>query len=108
MRIVVQTVTGVGVSNPIPMDQYLNPFNVGFGCYVTGTATYSVQHSFDNPFSVGYNPATAVWFNHPDVDAQTANADGNYAFPVLAIRLNVTAGTGSVQLNMIQAGVVGG
>jgi hypothetical protein len=89
------------------MDQYLTPFNVGMGAVVvSGTPTYTVQHSFDNPLAVGYNPANATWFNHPSLAAQTANLDGNYAFPVAAIRLNVT-GTGVVNLTIAQAGVTG-
>ena len=104
-------VTNVGVSQPIPMDQYLVPFNVGLGAIITsGTPTYSVQHTFDNVYASTYNPASGTWFNQPDMTAQTTNQDGNYAFPVSAIRLNVTAvgaPTDSVTLNVLQAGVMG-
>jgi hypothetical protein len=105
------TVTNVGVSQPIPMDQYLTPFNVGMGAVITsGAPTYSVQHTFDNVYASNYNPATGTWFTHPDLAAQTTNADGNYAFPVSAIRLNVTAVTNptdTVNLQVLQAGVMG-
>jgi hypothetical protein len=108
MRPTKVTVTNVGVSNPIPMDQYLTPFNVGLGAViVSGTPTYSVQHTFDNVFDPSYNPSTGTWFNQPDMTAQTTSVDGNYAFPVSAIRLNVTAGTGVVALTVLQAGVMG-
>ncbi len=33
------------------------------------------------------------------------NRDGNYAFPIRAIRIRVTAGTGTVRLAVIQAGI---
>lgn len=99
MRPITETVTGVGTSPVIPMDFRAQVFNVGFGCEVTGTATYSVQHTFDDI----YNPAiTPVWFNHAFVNGATTNQDGNYAFPVRALRLNVTAGTGSVTINILQ------
>jgi len=102
------TVTGVGVSNPIPMDQYLTPFNVGLGATInSGTATYTVQHTFDDVYASNYNPSTGTWFNQPDITAVTTNQDGNYAFPVSAIRLNVSASTGSVTLHVLQAGVTG-
>ena len=102
------TVTNVGVSQPIPMDQYLTPFNVGLGAIiVSGTPTYSVQHTFDDVFDPNYNPSTGTWFNQPDITGQTTSVDGNYAFPVSAIRLNVTAGTGVVTLDVLQAGVMG-
>ena len=107
MRAVTISQTNTGVTNPVPMDQYLTPFNVGFGVVVTsGSPTYTVQHSFDNPLAEGYSASTATWFNHPDVASETANADGNYAFPVAAIRLSVT-GTGVATMTIAQAGVMG-
>lgn len=99
MRRVTESVTGVAVSPTIPMDFRAQVFNVGFGCEVTGTVTYSVQHTFDDI----YNPAiTPVWFNHAFVNGVTASMDGNYAFPISAMRLNVTAGTGTVVINILQ------
>lgn len=89
------------------MDQYQSPFNVGLGVAVTGTVTYSVQHSFDDVYASNYNPATATWFTHPDVSGETTNADANYAFPVAAIRLAVTAGTGTATLTVLEAGLTG-
>ena len=78
------------------------PFNVGFGVVITsGSPTYTVQHTFDTPWTTD-NP---TWFDHPTVAAETANADGNYAFPVAAIKVAITSGTGAVQLTVIQAGI---
>jgi hypothetical protein len=82
-------------------NRHSNPFNIGFGAIVTGTVTYSVQHTFDDPLVV----ANPNWFNHNLVNGLSASADGNYAFPVAAIRLLVSAGTGSVQATIIQAGI---
>jgi hypothetical protein len=94
--------TGTGASRPYQADYWPVPFNLGFGCVITsGAATYSVQHTFDDI----QNPAiTPTWFNHATVVGVSANADGNYAFPVTAIRLYVTEGTGSVSLTIVQAG----
>jgi hypothetical protein len=91
------TQTGVGNTAAYTLDVFVDPFNIGFGVVVTGTVTYTVQHSFD-----GVN-----WFNHPNVVGQTANADGNYAFPIHYIRLDVSAGTGTAAMTLIQAGVNG-
>lgn len=99
MRPVTVTVSGVAVSSPIPMDFRAQVFNVGFGCEVTGTVTYSVQHTFDDIYNTALTP---VWFNHAFVNAATTSQDGNYAFPIRAMRLNITAGTGSVTMNVIQ------
>ena len=101
MRQQVVSQTGVGSSTIIPMNLDSTPFNVGFGVVATGTVTYTVQHTFDNPWTTT-NP---VWFNHPTVADETTNQDGNYAFPVAAVKVAVTAGTGTAQLTLIQAGI---
>jgi len=87
----------------IPVDDNKNPFNIGFGVTLgSAVLTYKVQHTFDN---VQDSTVTAVAFDHPDVTGKTVNTDGNYAFPVRAIRLNVTAYTsGAAVLTLIQAG----
>ena len=98
----VQTVsqTGVGSSDALVMNTNISPFNVGFGVVASGTVTYSVQHTFDDP-AVGFT----TWFSHPSVAAETANAYGNYAFPVTGIKVLVTAGSGTATMNLIQAGI---
>lgn len=101
------SVSGVGVSNPIPLNNYGDPFNVGFGVKLSvgATLTYTVEHTFDDVFASGFDPTSAVWYSNATVVAQTTNKDGNYAFPVTAIRLNVTAWTaGTATLTSIQAG----
>lgn len=101
MRQQVVSKTGVGSSDSIPMNLDSTPFNVGFAVVVTGTVTYTVQHTFDNPWTT----TSPTWFDHPTVAGESANADGNYAFPVAAIKVAVTAGTGTAQLTVIQAGI---
>jgi hypothetical protein len=102
MRQQVVSQTDVGSSDIIPMNLDSTPFNVGFGAVITdGTPTYTVQHTFDNPWTT----ATPVWFDHPTVASETNDADGNYAFPVAAIKVAITSGTGTVQLTVIQAGI---
>lgn len=108
MRRQLASVTGTGVSAPIALDHYISPFNVGFGAVVSATATFNVQHTFDDVFSPTYVPASGTWFNHPNFTSANATGDGNYAFPVTAVRLNVAANTGTVSLTLIQAGQVGG
>lgn len=101
MRQQTATKTGTGSSNVLPMDLYISPFNVGFGVVATGTVTYTVQHTFDDPQTV----ASPVWFSHPTIAAKSDNQDGNYAFPVAAIKVLVTAGAGTATMTLIQAGV---
>jgi archaellum component FlaF (FlaF/FlaG flagellin family) len=101
------TVGSVASSAVIPLNTYGDPFNVGIGCDVSagGSLTYTVQHTFDNVQSPTFNPATATWFSNSTIVAQTTDKDGNYAYPVTAVRLTVTAWTsGTVTMTVIQAG----
>lgn len=100
MKLQTVSKTGVGSSTAIVMNTNVSPFNVGFGVIATGTVTYTIQHTFDDP-AVGFS----VWYPHPTIAAKTDNQDGNYAFPVTGIKVLVTAGTGSATLNLVQAGI---
>jgi len=96
------TVSSATTSAWIPVDHRKTPFNIGFGVVVTNTCTYKIQHTFDDVQDSAVSPTA---FDHPDVTGETTNQDGNYAFPVRAIRLNVTAWTsGTATLTVIQAG----
>lgn len=102
MRPQVITKSGsTGTTAWIPMDYKQNPFNVGFAVTLgAGVLTYSVEHTFDDVLDPTVTP---VAFAHSTVAAQTTNKDGNYAFPVRAIRLNVTAWTsGGATLTILQ------
>lgn len=103
---VTQAATGTLVSTaPISLDHYRSPFNVGLGVVVvSGTPTYTVQHTFDDVLT---STTTPTYFDHPVLVSRTTSADGNYAFPVTAIRLSVVSGTGTVRLTVIQAGMPG-
>jgi hypothetical protein len=94
------TVSSVASSNAIPVDSTQNAFAVGMGLVITGTGTYKVQHTFDNVMD---STVTPTWFDHAVITGKTANTDGNYAFPVRAIRLTCTAWTsGSGVLTVLQ------
>ena len=94
MRSVTLSQYSTGSTAPYVADTYISPFNVGFGVVVTGTVNYTVEHSFDG----------VTWFPHPTIASKTSNQDGNYAFPVLQIRLTVNSGGGTAVLTLIQAG----
>ncbi len=103
MRPIVFTVTGVGSSNPYPVDTYISPSNMGLAVIVSGTITYKVQYTFDDVFASNYVAASGNWFDHPTLTGSTS-ANSNIAYPVTAIRLTNTAGTGTATLTIIQAG----
>lgn len=102
--------TTAGFTNVFFPDYYVRPFNIGLGCVVNSTTvTYSVQHTFDylpTILTSGFVSSNATWFNNSGITAATSNQDGNYAYPVTAIRLNVTGGssTGTVVMTCIQSG----
>lgn len=94
------TVSSQASSAAIPIDWRANNFAVGIGCVMTGTLTYKVQHTFDDIYDSAVTP---TWFDHASIVGKTTNADGNYAFPIRACRLTVTAYTsGSVTMTVIQ------
>lgn len=104
MRPITVSQTGVGPSVPIVLDYLVAPFQVSIGCKVTGTATFTVEHTYDDPFASGFSPLSATWFPNATLTAKTANAEGSYTLPVRAIRLSITSGTGTVAATIVQAG----
>jgi hypothetical protein len=95
------TVSSQTSSAAIPINWRANNFAVGIGCVVnSGTHTYKVQHTFDDIYTV----ANPTWFDHASLVSKTASADGNYAFPIRAVRLTITAWTsGSTTMTILQA-----
>lgn len=108
MRPIRVTVGSATTSNVLPMDQYISPFNLGLGVTLSAGAslTYTVQHTFDDIWSPNFDPSTASWFSHATMVNKNTSFDGNYAYPVTAIRLNVTVwSSGTATLTVVQAGV---
>jgi len=101
MNPVTYTVTGTASGRAVNMDYRQNPFCVSVGAVVNGVATYSVQHTFDDI----YAGAPTTWMQNSNLNGTTVTGATNYAFPVTAIRGNVTAATGTanVVFTIIQA-----
>lgn len=81
-----------GGMNWIPLNIHQNPFSTSFFINkVTGTgnSTCRVEHTHRNVLAEASVPTYAI-FRHEDASAVAVSADGNYAFPVRAIRLWVT------------------
>ena len=94
---------GTKTSNSAVLDIHGRP-EVSLQAVVTGTATYTVQQTLDNLLDSSITP---TWFDHPDSSlvAATTSKQGNYAYIPAAVRLRQTAGSGSVTLTVIQAGL---
>ncbi len=98
----VQTVskTGTGSSTPIVINTNVTPVNIGFAAVVTGTVNYSIQFSYDDP-AIGLT----TWFDDVSITSKTGNEDGSINFPISAIKVLINSGSGTVVLNVIQAGI---
>jgi len=78
---------------------------VSINVVVFGSLTYSVEHTYDDVFSPGFDVASAQWIAPTALALKTQSAEGSYTAPVVAVRLNITAYTsGSAAMTVIQAG----
>ena len=93
---------GASTSPVYPVDTYENPCNIGIGVTVTGSAVYTVQHTFADPWSQNLNTATVTWLNNDILTSANTNADTNYAFYPRAIRLSLAAATSATAVMTIQ------
>lgn len=110
MRPVRYTVSSATSGAVIPLDQYIDPFNVSVAVVVSAgaTLTFTVEHTYDDVFASTFSAASATWFPNSALAAKTASTEGNYVLPVTAIRLRVSAYTsGNATINVLQAGITG-
>jgi hypothetical protein len=98
----VQTVskTGTGSTEAVVINTNITPVNIGFAVVVTGTVNYSVQLTYDDP-GVGFT----TWFDDATITSKTGNEDGAINFPITGIKVLVNSGSGSVIMNVVQAGI---
>jgi hypothetical protein len=104
MRPVVVSVTGAGTSPVVAADYIQTPFNASISVVVSGTVNYTIQHTFDDIFAAGFDPATANWFSHDQavMVSATANQDSNYSAPIRGCRILQNSGAGTTTLTYIQ------
>lgn len=88
---------GINVGGPI----FVSPsWSLGLVCTVSAGAslTYSVQVTADQVPS-----STGNWNNHDTLTGLTASANGNVAYPITGLRLNLSSyASGSVNLGTAQ------
>lgn len=106
MRATGQSQTGVGVGNWVPIDPYSGGYADGIYVAVTGTVTYSVEVTPDKIFSDAVPPPTITAYpcGVAALTAATTTQCGALPYAARAIRLNVSAGTGTALLTFIQRG----
>ena len=75
---------------------------------ISGAATYSVEYTYDDPNNLPSGTTFAFpWTNSTPAAliGGSATKDGLFNFPVLAMRLTITAGTGTLKASFVQAGI---
>lgn len=93
--------TGTGRSTIMVPDSFQNPFNVGLLITVTGTATFNIEISMDDPSLA--TPTT--WAAATGFSALSASTVGSLTIPCHALSINVTSGAGTVTAQIVQAGM---
>lgn len=104
-RLVTVSVSTSGGSPVIPLDVHREGFCVAIAIVPTsGSASPTVQHTFQNPLERGFTAAGATWFNHPTLVSCSTTMQGTYTFPVHAIRA-FTSLVGDFKMFVIQSGI---
>lgn len=109
-RSIHKTITATG-NYVIPVDDWITPFNVAWQAILSagGTTSYSVEYTLDEYLDQpgeGYGVVTAAnptWtaVTSPTMP-QTATSNGQFTSPVKAIRIAVTALSGTLTVNVLQ------
>lgn len=93
MRPVTRTLTGVS-DVIIPVSQYDHGYRVV--CDATGTVTYDVNWTNKNVLA----GETPFWITETAQAAQTGDSNLFYEGAITAFQLDITAGTGSVEITV--------
>lgn len=100
-------VNGQGFSPVIPLDYNRRDESTAIAVVISGSPTYTLQHTFDDVQSAAYDPATGTWFDHDDatMNAATTNQNGNFVAPCTGCRVLLASSSGGVITTVIQQGV---
>ncbi len=97
---------GVVYSRPVRFDDFA-PSNISVQCVVTGTVSYTVETSLDDP-NDPVSPvafASMTWFPTSDTAAVNAIASvqSNFLFAPKFVRVKLNSGSGSVRATFLQS-----
>lgn len=98
--------TAVGSSGWIPLDFYRNPIDVGFAITVDGTVNYTVQHTYQPLLGSGFDFVPRN-FDHATLAAETTTQTGTYKESITGMRVHINSGTGTLTIDVLQAGLSG-
>lgn len=97
---------GVADSMWVRFDDYVAG-TVSIQCTASGTVSYTVQQTLDDPNTGSPTPINVTWVNHPDTNFvnATGTVQGNYAYPPIFARVHLNSGSGTVTATFLQGGV---
>lgn len=85
-----------------------SPTNIG-ACVelVSGSVTYTFDYTYDDPNNLPVGVTTPIVFNVSGLAGATAGSpkDSLLANPIAATRVSISAGTGTLRVRQIQAGI---
>jgi hypothetical protein len=95
---------GIGSSEFVSLNYHAQPVNISVANIVSGTISYTVQWTYDDP-----NKVTPTWFDDATAASKSANQVTVMNDPVFGSRVKINSFTapGSVTTTYIQAGLVG-
>jgi hypothetical protein len=98
----------VGSTRFVLFDYHLAPFHVALGSTAPagGGTTYSAEYTYDDFLDLVAG-AFPVARSVPGLLNQTLSANASLDEPATGVRLTISAGTGTVSLTVIQAGIKG-
>ena len=97
-----RSTTGVSTSNPVELNHF-SFAQVSVQADVTGSATYNIESTLQDVQTLGV--AGVNWYIHPSFNGATTSIQGSYAYTPRWVRINQTAGTGTVALTVLQSGL---
>lgn len=82
-----------GTTPTYPVNYRQNPFNLSVAVIVvSGTINYSLEYTFDNPFT---DSQTATWIDDATMDDETTTSVALLQLNVRAVRIQVNSTTGA-------------
>lgn len=99
--------SAIGSTNWVMMNNATTPMNTGITVVVSGTITYTVEYTYQDPntlTSVGTYPTV---FSLATMTGQTTTLDSTFTTPVWGVRATQTAFTnpGNLTMTVLQAGI---
>lgn len=96
----------IGATPWVPFDHYQVPTNVGFAVSVPSTSppTWTLQYTFDNLWDQSLRPSDVTVFSDSAFTAKTTSLNGNFVAPCTGVRLQISSGTTTGELTVIQSG----